>query len=357
MKKTIGKRKNRNLYSAPGTITYTGTPKNHSVIIHHLNYDQDTFLEKDHDSKNKISFEINQGQDNVSWYDIRGIHDTDLLGALGEAFKIHPLALEKVADPKQRPSFEEYDRGVLLIAKAMWWNETSKSVNVEQVGIYFREGLVISFQENESDLFDAVRKRIKEGTGRVRKKGADYLAFALLDSLSDRYFPVVDPLEETVTQMEEELLKEPTQRIKEEIHRLRKQVYLIRRNTNPIKEALNRLEQSETEFIKEENLVFFRSLREQFTFISENVESTKVMLESLQELFMSEVGMRMNTIMKILTIISAVFIPLTFLAGVYGMNFDTMPGTKHPQGFYILMAVLLVILLIQIWMLKKQKWF
>lgn len=356
MKNPENKNKRKKIGLPPGSIIFTGNRKVEKIFIHYLKYNAAQFEEDTIDNHGEITFRPS-AEDQVDWYDIRGLHDTSLIETIGKHFDIHPLVLEDVVDIQQRPKFDEYEKGIFITLRALHFDREKKEVRTEQVAIYFRAGLLISFQETESDLCAATRKRIQSGKGRIRNREADYLAYALIDNIVDNYYIVLDEVEFVIEQLEEQLLNNPDHSIKEQIHHLKKELLVMRKSISPLREAISRFAKSEVSFIQDQSVVYIYDLYDHTVQIMEMVETYRDTLNGLQDLYISEISFKMNQIMQVLTIITTIFVPLSFLAGLYGMNFDHMPELHFKYGYYVLLAVMFTIFIGLLFYFKKQKWF
>lgn len=353
--KKVLKRKPKTTGLPPGSVIFTGNKKVEKILIHYLQYDSETLEEKVIDSHEENIFHQSP-EDKVDWYDMRGIHDSELIQLIGQTFDIHPLILEDVADVHQRPKFEEYEQGVFISLRALQFDTESCKIQTEQVTLYFCKGFIATFQENESDLFDFVRQRIQAGKGKIRHRGSDYLAYAIVDVIVDNYFLVMEEIESVIEGLEETLIEDEDANIKSEIHSLKKELLSLRKSVSPLREAISRFSKSESQFIEEHNRIFIRDLYDHTIQIMDMVESYRDMLNGLQDLFLTEVSFRMNKVMQLLTLISTIFIPLSFLAGLYGMNFANMPELHYQNGYYVLLAVMAVLAIGLLWYFKRKKW-
>lgn len=340
----------------PGSVVFVGNQKVKEVFIHYLEYNSQKLTEEKYTNQSKFVFQPSL-DDTVDWYDVRGLHDTDLIESLGSTFKIHSLVLEDVAHTFQRPKFEEYENGNFLIFRSLSFDKKELQVKTEQIAVYFRKGLIISFQENETDLFENVRKRINSGKGKVREKGADYLTYALIDSITDNYFSVLDEIEECIESIENDILNSPGQQTKERIHLLKKELLIVRKSVAPLREAVSRFSKSDSELIEEGTKMYIRDLYDHTIQITDMVESYRDILNGLQDLYISEISLRMNQVMQVLTIITTIFVPLSFLAGLYGMNFENIPELHHQNGYFILLGVMMLIALGSLFYFKRKGWF
>jgi len=354
IKKNLPKIKRRS-GDIPGSVVYTGNKGVDKVYVHHLKYNNEDFSDVTLDAENRSTFEPSETHI-VDWYDIRGLNDTQLIETLGDTFNIHPLIQESIVDVQQRPKFEEYDNAIFISIQALSFDTETLKVSKEHVTIFFRDGLLLSFQETASDIFESVRQRISSGRGRIRQRGDDYLAFALLDSIIDNYYVVLDDFEEVIERLEDNVMSQQDIREKSRIHALKKELLILRKTIVPLREAISRFSKSESTLIEESTQPFIRNLYEHTIHVMDTTESYRDMLNSLQDLFMTEVSFKMNQVMQLLTLISVIFIPLTFLAGIYGMNFDNIPELHNPNGYYILLGVMFVIFIGLLYFFKRKKW-
>lgn len=339
----------------PGSIIFTGDKKIEEVGLHYLKFDND----QHHVTVAKNEEEIKLypiDEEKVEWYDFRGVHDTELMHEVGRHFGIHNLILEDISDVNQRPKFEEYDDGSFLIVKALHFDETIKKIAVEQVAVYFRKGLVITFHEEGTDLFKSVRHRIEHSKGRVRQANADYLAYSMIDAVVDNYFIVLERIEDEIELLEDLILENHDQSHKAKIHDLKKQCLVIRKAATPLREAISQFSKVENESVDETTTLFIRDLYDHIIQITDSVDNFRDLLNGLQDLFLSEVSMKMNKIMHFLTLISTIFIPLTFLTGLYGMNFDNIPELHYQYGYFILWSVMLVIFFGLLIYFRRKRW-
>lgn len=348
------RRKNRGL--PPGSVVFTGHKKVEKVLIEYLQYDADKLSESSLDNQKNIVF--NQSpEEQVDWYDIRGLHDTNLLETIGKMFEIHSLVLEDIADTNQRPKFEEYDGGIFIIIRSLDFDKMNLEVKAEQIALYFRRGLLFSFQETESDIFAAIRNRLQVGHGRIRRKGADYLAYSILDAITDNYFQVLDKVEEAVEEIEESILNNPDTKVKARIHNLKKELLIIRKSISPLREAISRFTKSEHELIDEGTMLYVRDLYDHTIQIMDMTENYRDILNGLQDLYISEISFKMNQVMQVLTVVTTIFVPLSFLTGLYGMNFEHIPELQYQNGYFVLWAVMLLIAAGLLYYFKRRNWF
>jgi magnesium transporter len=290
----------------------------------------------------------------VKWINVDGVHDTDLIGELAQIYDIHPLTQEDIVHMDQRPKFEEFDNYILTIMKMIIYHE---EVRAEQLSLVLLKDTVISFQEPDGgDAFDIIRLRLRQCKGRVRKLGADYLFYALMDAVVDFYFNAIEKIGDKIEKIEEEIITEPKRESLIELYRLKREVIYLRKQVWPLRDLLSNLLRSESEFITANTLLFFRDLQDHSTRIIDTVETYRDLLSGIMDIYLSTNSNKMNEVMKVLTIMSSIFIPVTFVAGVYGMNFEFMPELKSPFGYAATWAVMIGIMGGMIIYFKKKKW-
>lgn len=329
----------RSVGLAPGTVEFVGEQKVERVRMRVLDYDAENLEER----------EIDQLEDcfpyrdppRTSWLNIDGLHDTDLLARLGQHFQVHSLVLEDIAHVHQRPKLEDYGEYLYVVLKMLYLDEGQATISGEQISLILGPTYVISFQERVGDIFEAVRQRIRGGKGRARKMGPDYLAYMLLDAIVDHYFVILERVGEQIETLEEELVAQPTTRLLQQIHALKREMILLRRAVWPLREVVNGLERSESKLMHKNTRVFLRDLYDHTIQVIDAVDSYRDMLSGLQDLYLSSISNKMNEVMKTLTIIATVFIPLGFIAGVFGMNFDHMPELHWRWSYLVFWGVVI----------------
>lgn len=298
--------------------------------------------------------DINDGK--FRWIEFNGLAEFDELRALGEKYDLHPLALEDVIHSGQRPKVDSYDEQLFIVAQMIYRDEPGRLCG-EQVSFFLMKGFLITIQEeSESDVFDPVRERLRQGRGYIRKLGPDYLAYALLDSIIDHCFPILECIGEALEEMEDELLATPNRSCISRLHEFRRMLIQMRRSVWPERDLVNGLLHDESGLISKQTKVFLRDAYDHAVRIMDLVESYRDLTASMLELYLSSVSQRTNEIMRVLTVISAIFIPLTFVAGIYGMNFDNMPELKHPWGYFACLGFMAAVAGFQIAFFKRKGW-
>lgn len=338
----------------PGTLIFTGKQKMANPDLSCLKFNSEEIREE-HAPVESLPAPDEQL---VNWYDLRGLHDVPLIEKIGKTFDIHPIIMEDVLDVQQRPKFEEYPNGFFFILKAVLVREHEPfGFYTEQVAVFAGKGLVLSFQEDPDDIFLPIRERLLLAKGRIRQRDASYLAYALLDLIVDHYYFILDHIEKAVEDLEDQITSDPGENVKATLHRYRRSLLTIRREVLPLREAIIKFLKSESPFINPDIHPFLRDLFGHTSQIIESLESYRDMLNGLQDLYLSEISFQMNRVMQTLTIVSTLFIPLTFLAGIYGMNFTNMPELDWPYGYFYILGLMGLITVGMIIFFWHKKWF
>ncbi len=336
----------------PGTMHYTGVVKTERIKITLIEFNETEFFEQEFFDLSDCLMHVKPNM--VKWINVEGVHKTELIEKIGKLYHLHPLTLEDIVNIDQRPKFEDYDNYLLSIMKMITYQD---KVYSEQLSMVLLENTVISFQEpTGGDGFDIVRNRLRTGKGRVRKLGADYLFYALMDAVVDCYFHAVEKIGDKVEVLEEEIMNSPKKSTLIELYELKREVIFLRRQVWPLRDLVNNLIRSESSFINDNTHLFLRDLQDHCTRIIDTVETYRDLLSGIMDVYLSTNANKMNEVMKVLTIMSTIFIPVTFIAGVYGMNFENMPEIKSQHGYYITWAVMISIILGLIYYFKKKKW-
>lgn len=338
----------------PGTLVHVGEKKVEKTRITVMDYDERTFQEKEVAAVEEC-FEFKETS-TVTWINVEGLHDVGIIEKLGNRFGLHPLIQEDILNTAERPKMEDYGDHIFLLLKVFVLGNTNHDEKIQQVSLVLGSNFVISFQEKESGVFDPVRDRIRKDKGRLRKLGPDYLAYALIDSIVDGYFGFLERLSEEIEFLEDELITDPKREILQKIHSLKREMIFIRKSVWPLREVVNGLERLETPLIKETTDVFLRDVYDHTIQVIDSVETLRDVLSGMLETYLSSVSNRMNEVMKVLTIIATIFIPLTFIAGVYGMNFKFMPELEWRGGYFVIVGVMVAVAVVMLIFFRKKKW-
>jgi len=338
----------------PGELVHIGEKKVDKVKISVLDYDDKDFHEKE-----IINIEETfpfKDTPTVTWVNIDGLHNLDIIEKIGNNFQMHPLTLEDIVNTGQRPKYEDFDQYIFVVLKMLMFDDLKKEIISEQVSLIFGSNYVISFQEKEGDVFNPIRERIRNAKGRIRKMGADYLAYSLLDAVVDNYFAILEKLGEKIEGMEEELVTDPRPQTLQAIHNLKRDTIFLRKSVWPLREVVGGLERGESKLIKKGTHIFLRDLYDHTIQVIDTIETFRDMVSGMLDVYLSSVSNRMNEIMKVLTIFAAIFIPLTFIAGIYGMNFEFMPELKWRWGYFSLLGFMAVVGFGMLFYFRRKKW-
>ena len=292
----------------------------------------------------------------VTWVDVQGLGDEGLLKRLAEIFDIHALALEDAVNVPQRPKSEAYGHQYLYITRMTMLHSVTEDVDTEQVSIFLGSNYVLTLQERYGDIFDPVRARIRAGIGPIRHSGPDYLAYALIDTVIDGYYPVLERLGEHLENLEEAALRQPRREILRQIYDTKRQLLNIRRAVWPQREAVNTLIRDESPLVSPQVRVYLRDCYDHAVQVIDVTETFRELCGNLMDLYLSSVSLRMNDVMKVLTIMASIFIPLTFIAGIYGMNFESMPELSLPWAYPVALGIMAAIALGMLWMFRRKGW-
>lgn len=338
----------------PGALIHVGSKKTERVRISVINYSATNYSAFEHAGPEEFNPSFEEGK--VSWINIDGLHDTQPIASLGKSLNLHPLMLEDVLNTRHRPKLEEFDDYLFLSLKMLGLSENGNRIVQEQVSLVLGKNWVISFQEVEGDLFDTIRERIRENKGNLRKMGADYLFYRLIDTIVDNYFIVTEKMSDATEKLEEYVLKTPDNNSLAEIQRLKKQLMNLKRTISPLREAISLMQKDQIQLIRKPTRRYLVDVYEHIIQINDSIEMHRDMVISIMDLYHSGVSNRMNQVMQVLTIIATIFIPLTFIAGIYGMNFDYMPELHWKYGYFGVWGFMLVVFVGMIFYFKRKKW-
>ena len=338
----------------PGSLVFLGERKEEETRITVMDYDETRVIEERVDEI-ETCFPF-KDTSTVTWINIDGLHQVDVIAKLGEHFVLHPLLLEDVLHTEQRPKVEEYEDYLFIVLKMIHLGDEGKTLAAEQVSLIIGKNYVISFQEKVGDVFDPVRARIRKGKGRIRKDGADYLAYALVDSVVDSYFLVLEELGDTIESLQTDLLADPDPEDLQAILRLKRNILTFRKSTWPLREILGALLRGGSSLIEEDILVYLRDVYDHVSQVIDTLETYREILAAMLDIYLSSVSNKMNEVMKVLTVIATIFIPMSFLAGIYGMNFKYMPELDWKYAYPIFWIVVLAAVAIMLFWFKKKRW-
>jgi len=339
---------------SPGTVVYVGKEKTAEVRITVIDYDKDEFQKKE-GVKAEDCFPF-KDKDSITWINIDGVHNTGVIEKIGEIFDLHPLIMEDIGNTTQRPKVEDFDNYIFVVLKMLYYDNKAKKIEVEQVSLVLGKNFVISFQERQGDVFDSVRERIEKGKGRIRQMGSDYLLYSLIDAVVDGYFSVLEKMGDKIEELEEEIVEQTDPESLHNIHKTKKEMISLRRSVWPLREVVNSLTRDKTALISTKVIIYFRDVYDHTIQVIDTVETFRDMLSGLHDTYLSSISNRMNEIMKVLTMFASIFIPLTFIAGVYGMNFSFMPELNWRWGYFAVWGVIIIVGVSMLFYFKRKKW-
>jgi len=337
----------------PGTLVHVGEKKTDYIRIRVMDYSE-KHLEEKQLEKIEECFPYRDNS-NVTWINVDGLHEIDIIQKIGDHAGLHPLVVEDIVHTEQRPKIDDYDEYIFVIAKMLFFDEEEDQIKIEQFSLVLGTNFVISFQEIFGDVFNPVRERIRKGKGRIRFMGADYLMYALLDAIVDNYFIVLERIAERIEELEEDLISDPGPEVLQTIHNFKRELIFLRKSVWPLRDVCSSLARAESSLVREKTTIFLRDLNDHTIQVIDTTETLRDIISGMLDVYLSSVSNRMNEVMKLLTIIATIFIPLTFIAGIYGMNFKYMPELDWHWGYFIALGVMIVIFVIMlIWFKRKR---
>ncbi|MDP2089701.1 MAG: magnesium/cobalt transporter CorA [Flavobacteriaceae bacterium] len=339
----------------PGTLIHIGKKSSKEVKISVMDYTDTHFFESD-DVAIEETFSLKETP-GISWINVDGIHNTDIIQSFGTHFDFHPLLLEDIMNTLHRPKLEEFQDYLFLTLKMLGIDKKGESIIIEQISFILGKNYLISFQEQAGDVFEPIRIRLREAKGNIRNRGADYLFYRLIDAVVDQYFFITDHLSERIDNLEELVLTTQTTAVLHQIQESKKQLILLRKSLSPLREAITLLQKNEAKLIQKNTLRYFNDVYEHIIQVNESIEMYREMTQNLTDLYQSGINNKMNQIMQVLTIIATIFIPLTFIVGIYGMNFDYMPELRWKYGYFFTWGIMVLVVLVMLIYFRRKKWF
>lgn len=348
-------RPSRKIGLPPGSIVYIGEQKVEKVKITLTEYDENEF--ETYEIKSADEIEPFTDTPRVTWVNVCGLHETDFLKEIGEKFKIHPLVLEDILNTDTRPKIEITDDYLFTVMKLFIYNTEQKIFESEQVSFILGRNFIFSFVEKSDEIFNPIRDRISSQLGKIRKRGSDYLLYALMDIVVDYYFLVLEKIEERIESLDDEVINDPEKTLAEKIYNLKNLLLMLRRSAMPMREIVNQLIKDEGDLLEESIEPYLRDLYDHVIHISETLEVQREITTGLMETYLSMMSNKMNEVMKVLTVIATIFIPLTFIVGIYGMNFKFMPELDIPWAYYAVWGVMISVVVAMVIYFRRKKWF
>jgi len=338
----------------PGSLIHVGHTYTEKPKITLIRYTEASYREKEIGSPAAIG--APPDEQTITWITVDGLQDTELMEELGNIFKLHPLVLEDILNTSQRPKMQDYGDYLYIVLRSFTGTGEAE-LNSEQISIVLGRHFVLSFREKESTIFQPVKERLSCDVGRIRKAGADYLAHALIDNIVDNYFLVLESLEEKIEFLEDDLVRRTTPATLQAINKLKRELIFLRKSLWPLREAISTLERSDSQLISESTGIYFRDIYDHVIAVIDSVETFRDMLSNMLDIYLSAASNKLNEVMKVLTIIATLFMPLTFVAGIYGMNFKYIPELEWRWGYFIILGIMLLIALLMVFYFKRKRWF
>ena len=336
----------------PGTLVHIGERKSEHVTVTVFRYSTTSCKELHVEQVDQLS---SPADESVIWINVGGVHKVEMVETLGKQFSLHPLLLEDVTNTDQRPKLDDYEAYIFLVMKMLSLTDR-KDIAVEQVSFVLGKNYVISFQENGTDVFQPVRERLRGGKGRLRQSGADYLLYALVDAIVDQYFAVLELSGEQIEAVQQAVVDDPKPETLNEIHALKRQLLFVRRAVWPLRDVMTNLSRSDCPFLQHPTKVFFRDVYDHVVQIVDTIEILREMVSASLDIYLSSVSYRLNAIMRVLTVITTIFMPLSFIASIYGMNFEYMPELRAPWGYPLVLGVMAAVGIGMLMLFRNKRW-
>ncbi len=349
------KKKKEDIGLSPYAIIFRGQKKTENVLVRVIDFDLNEVREFDVKSTDQLlSFKRSK---NISWLNVDGLHDVAKMEEIAEVFEIPSNVLSDILNPSLRPKVQELDNGIFATIKMMQYNESKNVLSVENLSLIIIDNVLISFQEQPGDVFNPIRERIRKHKNKIRFSGSDYLAFALLDVVVDNYIYIVGLLGDKIETLEIQMTTNPNKNLLEDINLFKGEMNFMRKNIKPAKEMILNLAKMESELIHAENRVHYKELQDNISEATELSDSYRDILYDQITMYHTMMSTKLNDIMRTLTIYSVIFIPLTFIVGIYGTNFDNLPELHWDYGYFVMWGVMILVVLVMLWFFKRKKWF
>lgn len=354
MVRKLIKKRSKKIGLPPGSMVHIGEKKIEKPRLTIIDYDADRI--------NKVEIkEIEEAfpfkdTPTVTWLNIDGLHDVSLLQKIGAHYNIHPLILEDILNTDQYPKIEILDDFIFIVLKMISFNNGQQQLDIEQLSLVLGPNYVITFQERIGDIFNPIRERLQKSTGRIRRNGPDYLCYALMDVVVDNYFLVLEKLGASIEQLDDRILENPEPVLAQDIQGLKRELIFLRKSVWPLREVVSTMQREETALLKSATAPYIRDLYDHIVQIIDTIETYRDLVSGLLDIYLSNLSNRMNEVMKVLTIIATIFIPLTFIAGIYGMNFEYMPELTWHWSYPVVWAVMVLVVLVMLFYFRRKKW-
>lgn len=338
----------------PGTIVHVGEENNSDVKILLIHYGLESVEQKMMPSLEECGNYVDR--EGVTWIHVSGIHNTQIVENIGRLFQLHPLVIEDIPNTELRPRFEEFEKYIFFTLKNLEYVRSSKEIKYEQISFVFGKNFVLSFEENDTNLFKSIRERIVSGISKARQRGSDYLVYLLIDATVDNYYAIAEYVEETIEELEDRVLLDSTGKSLTEIQKTKRDLVMLMKSVFPLREAIGKMQRRENALIHDNTHIFLNSVYDHAVHIIESIETQRDILSGLMDIYLTNISNRMNSVMKVLTVIATIFIPITFIAGVYGMNFKYLPEIGWRWGYAFFWVLCLACVSIMLIYFRRKKW-
>lgn len=338
----------------PGSLVHIGEVKTHHTEVRLFRYDAEQLVEASGKVLNGMNLRV--PENGTLWLNVHGLHDLELLADIGRAFNLHPLTLEDILNTDQRPKLDSFDGYLFFVSRFFTYDQTGMAIGSEQVSIILGHNFVLTFQERPTGSFDPIRERLRADKGHIRKANADYLAYALLDVIVDRYFIVLEQISDDCEELEDILLRKPTTGVLQSIHKLKRETMELRRAVWPLREVVNALTRNENGFFQPGTVIYLRDVYDHTVHFIESLESLRDLLAGMLDIYLSSISNRVNMEVRALTVVAMLFMPATLIAGIFGMNFKVMPWLFHPDGFWFAIGMMASIAAVMILIFWRRQW-
>ncbi|WP_372938482.1 magnesium/cobalt transporter CorA [Seonamhaeicola sp.] len=347
-------RSKKKLGQAPGSVVYTGERSKEKLFLEAFDFTKDNYTEKQL-TNIEDCFEYKHTE-TITWINLNGLNHVNAIETLGKHFDIHHLALEDIVNISQRPKLDDHETYLFFVIKMLYYNDSNHLVS-EQVSLILGKNYVFSFQEAEGDVFDPIRDRIRNAKGRVRGMSSDYLLYTLIDAIVDHYFNIIEILGDKIEDLETDVFANKTRDdLSIRIQDLKREILRVRRAVFPLREIINKIEKNESNLIHEKTITYFKDIYDHLIQVTENIELHREIIGGLMGMYLTSISNKMNEVMKVLTIMASIFIPLTFIAGIYGMNFKYMPELEFKYGYFAIWGLMVIVFLVLLFYFKRKKW-
>jgi magnesium transporter len=339
---------------SPGALIFIGNQKVENIRLRMIDYDQAQL--KEHELKNILEAAEFKQTKTVTWINVDGLHDLSIMKEIGATFDLHPLLVEDILNTGQRPKLEVFDNCIFIVLKMIRYEIEKQMITNEQLSLVLGDTFLLTFLEQPGDVFEPVRERIRNHKGRIRGSGTDYLAYALMDTVVDSYIFIIEKMGDQIEDIEEEVLEKADPEVMEKINTFKGEMNFFRKSIRPVREAIIQLSKLDSELIREQTVPFLKDLQDLITHAAEAIDTYRDMLSDQFNLYNSVISNRLNDIMKVLTVFAAIFIPLTFITGIYGTNFDYLPELHFKYSYLVFWLVMIAIAIVMLLFFKKKKW-